>query len=143
MGQGLAAEIRSTTLGRWLSHDAVGRLKQRSAIFSRDPNFAERPDPNPRSLQTHQGGPLLGADDSVILHRPKDEQASRPPETADAPAGPSANRALSRSTFVELLGLLSGLGCPSRPSLRSLPVQSGMARYRLARQVMSQMSFGS
>ena len=43
MGQGLAAEIRSTTLGRGLSQDAVGRLKQRSAIFGRDPNFAKRP----------------------------------------------------------------------------------------------------
>ena len=43
MGQGLAAEIRSTTLGRGLSHDAVGLLKQRSAIFGRDPNFAKRP----------------------------------------------------------------------------------------------------
>ena len=34
---------------------------------------------------------------------------------------PSARRASSRSTFAERLGLLSGLGCPSRPSLRSLP----------------------
>jgi len=42
-GHGLAAEIRSTTLERGLSHDAVGLLKQRSAIFRRDPNFAKRP----------------------------------------------------------------------------------------------------
>jgi hypothetical protein len=43
LGQGLAAEIPSTTLRRGLSHDAVGLLKQRSPIFGRDPNFAKRP----------------------------------------------------------------------------------------------------
>jgi hypothetical protein len=45
---------------------------------------------------------------------------------------PSARRALSRSTFAELLGLLSGLACPSRPGLRSLlrPERHGSVQTR-------------
>ena len=62
---------------------------------------------------------------------------------------PSARRALSRSTFAELLGLLSGLACPSRPGLRSLlrPERHGSVQTRpqpaRAQEVMSHMSFGS
>jgi hypothetical protein len=45
---------------------------------------------------------------------------------------PSARRALSRSTFAERLGLLSGLACPSRPGLRSLlgPERHGSVQTR-------------
>lgn len=45
---------------------------------------------------------------------------------------PSARRALSRSTFAELLGLLGGLACPSRPGLRSLlrPERHGSVQTR-------------
>jgi hypothetical protein len=46
---------------------------------------------------------------------------------------PSARRALSRSTFAELLGLLSCLACPSRPGLQSLlrPERHGSVQIRL------------
>jgi hypothetical protein len=56
---------------------------------------------------------------------------------------PSARRALSRSTFAELLGLPSASHVHRAQVFGRCSVQSGMARYRLAHKIMSHMSFGS
>ena len=74
----------------------------------------------------------------------KDEQASRPPETADAPAAaqaPDARRAGALSPSGS--DYLAASDVHRAQVFGRCPVQSGMARYRVARKVMSQTRFGS
>jgi hypothetical protein len=85
VAQGITAAISDTTIWRWLSADAIKPWRQRSWIFPRDPDFADKAarvlDLYHRSCQ----GTPLGPNDYVIS---ADEKTSIQARVRTHPTGP-------------------------------------------------------
>src|SRR3989449_6700041 len=82
------SEASASTIGRWLSEDAIKPLQQRSWIFPRDPDFLEKAG---RVLDLYQGrfeGKLLEPGDMVICADAKPSIQARARIHQSAPPAP-------------------------------------------------------
>jgi hypothetical protein len=94
------SEASASTIGRWLTQDAIRPWRQRSWIFPRDPRFLERAGPILDLYAGRWQGTLLEPGDCIISADAKPSIQARKrihPTAPPATSSTTATRSLSRS----------------------------------------------
>jgi len=145
VSRGIAAQISSATVWRWLSEDAIRPWQHRSWIFPRDPDFQEKAG---RVLDLYQGiwqGKPLGHDEYVISADEKTSIQARSRKHAVIAPGPKESMRVEHE--YERKGSLAYLAAWDVRRARVFgrcEVKSGIKAFdRLVDQVMSQEPYRS
>ncbi len=85
------SQASASTIGRWLSEDAIKPWQQRSWIFPRDPDFLERAGPVLDLYAGRWEGKLLEPGDMVICADAKPSIQARRRSHRSAPPGPGGH----------------------------------------------------
>lgn len=119
--RGIVASTSETTVWRWLSADAIRPWQDRSWVFPRDPDFADKAGRVLDLYQRRFAGETLVKNDFVICADEKTSvqaRARKHPTTPPAPGLPM--RVEHELRTGRSAGLPGGVGCPSRQTLPTL-----------------------
>ena len=140
------SQASASTIGRWLSEDAIKPWQQRSWIFPRDPDFLERAGPVLDLYAGRWEGKLLEPGDMVICADAKPSIQARRRSHRSAPPGPGGHGQLVEHEY-ERMGSVCYLDAwdvrRGRVIGRSERKGGIKAFDRLVRQVMTKQPYAS